>query len=216
LLSKTNQIEESLFLLLDRLYYAAKQAGWLHEQIKILIMQAISLNINNDNQTALERLAEAVTFAEPNGYQRVFIDEGSLMHALLTQLGQKLRQGEHSILQIINENAKLEKLAEIQKYVRCLMSSFSNIKSPIKVQSKEYNENLQESEFLIDPITIRETDVLKLLALGYSDKKIAENLFITQGTVHKHLKNIYSKLDVHSRMEAIARAQTLNILLSSQ
>ena len=60
---------------------------------------------------------------------------------------------------------------------------------------------------LIEPLSEREMEVLKLLAQGSTDKKIAENLVIARETVHKHLKNIYSKLNVHSRTEAIARAR---------
>jgi LuxR family maltose regulon positive regulatory protein len=55
-------------------------------------------------------------------------------------------------------------------------------------------------------------DVLKLLAQGYTDKKIASNLVIARETVHKHLKNIYGKLGVHSRTEAIVRARKLELL----
>ncbi len=65
---------------------------------------------------------------------------------------------------------------------------------------------------LVEPLSVREMDVLKLLALGYADKKIAESLVIARETVHKHLKNIYGKLDVHSRTEAISRARELNLL----
>jgi LuxR family maltose regulon positive regulatory protein len=65
---------------------------------------------------------------------------------------------------------------------------------------------------LIEPLSAREIEVLKLLARGCRDKQIAETLVIARGTVHKHLKNIYDKLDVHSRTEAIARARNLKLL----
>ncbi len=55
-------------------------------------------------------------------------------------------------------------------------------------------------------------DVLRLLAQGCTDKKIAETLVIARETVHKHLKNIYGKLDVHSRTEAIVTAHELGLL----
>jgi LuxR family maltose regulon positive regulatory protein len=65
---------------------------------------------------------------------------------------------------------------------------------------------------LVEPLSIREMDVLKLLAQGCTDKKIAETLVIARETVHKHLKNIYGKLDVHSRTEAIVSARELGLL----
>ena len=65
---------------------------------------------------------------------------------------------------------------------------------------------------LVEPLSEREMDVLRLLAQGCNDKKIAESLVIARETVHKHLKNIYGKLDVHSRTEAVARAHQLNLL----
>jgi LuxR family maltose regulon positive regulatory protein len=65
---------------------------------------------------------------------------------------------------------------------------------------------------MVEPLSVRELDVIKLLAQGLSDKKIAESLVIARETVHKHLKNIYGKLDVHSRTEAIVRARELGLL----
>jgi LuxR family maltose regulon positive regulatory protein len=65
---------------------------------------------------------------------------------------------------------------------------------------------------LVEPLSEREMDVLKLLAQGCPDKKIAETLVIARETVHKHLKNIYGKLGVHSRTEAIVRARELGLL----
>jgi LuxR family maltose regulon positive regulatory protein len=65
---------------------------------------------------------------------------------------------------------------------------------------------------LIEPLSGREMEVLRLLAQGCSDKKIAETLVIAPETVHKHLKNIYGKLDVHSRLEATLRAREFGLL----
>ncbi|PWB56900.1 MAG: hypothetical protein C3F13_00215 [Anaerolineales bacterium] len=65
---------------------------------------------------------------------------------------------------------------------------------------------------LIEPLSSREMEVLRLLAEGCSDKQIAETLIIAPETVHKHLKNIYGKLNVHKRIEAVRRAQELGLL----
>jgi LuxR family maltose regulon positive regulatory protein len=66
-------------------------------------------------------------------------------------------------------------------------------------------------DVLVEPLSEREIDILKLLAQGCSDKVIAETLVIARDTVHKHLGNIYGKLDVHTRMEAILRAHELGL-----
>ena len=68
------------------------------------------------------------------------------------------------------------------------------------------------SNGLVEPLSEREQEVLKLLAQGCPDKKIAEALVIARETVHKHLKNIYGKLGVHSRTEAVARSRELGLL----
>jgi LuxR family maltose regulon positive regulatory protein len=65
---------------------------------------------------------------------------------------------------------------------------------------------------LVEPLSGRELEVLHLLAQGCTDKKIAETLVIAPETVHKHLKNIYGKLDVHSRLEATLRAREIGLL----
>jgi LuxR family maltose regulon positive regulatory protein len=69
-----------------------------------------------------------------------------------------------------------------------------------------------QPETLVEPLSERELEVLRLLAVGLSNKEIAETLVIAVGTVKKHLKNIYGKLDVHSRTQAVVRAQELNLL----
>ena len=65
---------------------------------------------------------------------------------------------------------------------------------------------------LIEQLSEREQEVVRLLAAGRSTAEIADTLVITVGTVRNHLKRIYGKLDAHSRLEAVARARTLNLL----
>jgi ATP/maltotriose-dependent transcriptional regulator MalT len=68
------------------------------------------------------------------------------------------------------------------------------------------------AEALVDPLTERELEVLQLLAGGLSNKEIAERLIVAPSTVKQHLKNIYGKLDVHSRTQAVARGRELALL----
>jgi len=79
-------------------------------------------------------------------------------------------------------------------------------------QPGEQNSLVRSTPGIIEPLSKREMDVLSMLAKGHSDKQIAQDLVIARETVHKHLKNIYGKLDVHSRTEAIVRARQLNLL----
>jgi LuxR family maltose regulon positive regulatory protein len=65
---------------------------------------------------------------------------------------------------------------------------------------------------LPDPLSAREQEVVSLLASGLSTAEIADHLFVTAGTVRNHLKSIYGKLDVHSRLQAVERARALNLL----
>jgi DNA-binding NarL/FixJ family response regulator len=90
-------------------------------------------------------------------------------------------------------------------YIEKLLATFEQ---EVRSQSIE----MGPTHGLVEPLTDRELEVLRQLAQGCTDKKIAENLVIARETVHKHLKNIYGKLDVHSRTEAVARAYDLKLL----
>ncbi len=89
-----------------------------------------------------------------------------------------------------------------------LLSAFDNLANGAR---PKYTTPIP-SKWMVEPLSAREMDVLKLLAQGCSDKRIAETLIIARETVHKHLKNIYGKLDVHSRTQAVARAGELGLL----
>jgi LuxR family maltose regulon positive regulatory protein len=104
---------------------------------------------------------------------------------------------------------KLLRLAQAKamtpQFVQRLLEAFE-ARRTIKPQSNIV------SEALVEPLSEREMNILKLLAQGCSDKVIAKTLVIAPDTVHKHLGNIYSKLDVHTRMEAVKRSRELGLL----
>jgi LuxR family maltose regulon positive regulatory protein len=126
---------------------------------------------------AIRILARALLLAEPEGFVRVFIQEGSQMAALLRTTG---AQG-HS-----------------PEYVRHLLDSFS--------------ETLAPQEILLDPLSERELEVLRLTAEGLTNAEIAVELVIALSTVKTHVNRIYSKLGVSTRTQAVARARQLQIL----
>ena len=168
-------LDEAMHLL-TRLLTAAEAAGWSHESIKILVLQALALQALGEEETALSTLARALTLAEPGGYVRSFIAEGDVMAELLQKT--------------VGRKTAVE-------YVKQLISELGSD---------------QRQAALVEPLSPREIEVLQLLAAGLSNKGIAETLVIAEGTVKKHLKNIYGKLSVHRRTAAIARAREVGIL----
>ncbi|MCP5085992.1 MAG: hypothetical protein GY952_04185 [Rhodobacteraceae bacterium] len=162
--------------LLNRLLEAAEEAGWVHESIKILILQAMARQAAGELAEATAVLSRALTLAEPGGYIRLFIDEGEPMRQLLRRVP--------------------------SDYTRRLL---------MEMNGGERKTAVFTPSPLIDPLSQRELDVLRLLNTHLSSTEIAKELFIAPSTVRSHIKNIYSKLNVHSRTEAVARAEELNL-----
>ena len=196
--------------LLQRLRWAAQQAGWVHEEIHILIMQAINEHSRGETQAALHSLADALSLAEPGGYVRVFLDEGEFLKELLKVLARLLQNGADEDLKRVGVHLQPDERSRLAKYAAKLMAAFGAQAAPREPDKPV--SRLYASPLLVEPLSEREMDVLRLLAQGCSDKKIAETLVIAPETVHKHLKNMYGKLDVHSRTEALARARDLSLL----
>lgn len=84
---------------------------------------------------------------------------------------------------------------------------------PVEIGSPSWQPGSDEGDgLLLEPLRAREVEVLSLVAAGYSNQRIAEQLIVSVGTVRWHLKNIYSKLDVHSRTQAVARVRATGLL----
>ena len=163
-------------------YFEKKDLGYFI--VRALTWQALVYQGLKQNAQALVSLKRALTLAAPEGYVRTFIDMGPGVIPLLHQ-------------------AYAARITP--DYVNLLLAAFDR-------EAKDQLVEAGTTSGLVEPLTEREIDVLKLLAQGCSDKKIAESLVIARETVHKHLKNIYGKLEVHSRTEAIIRAHELGIL----
>ncbi|MGD9047647.1 MAG: response regulator transcription factor, partial [Anaerolineae bacterium] len=98
-------------------------------------------------------------------------------------------------------------------YVRDLLAAFHLEREAQRNRKAEVPSLIPTSaEALADPLTERELEVLHLLAEGLSNKEIATRLIVAPSTVKQHLKNIYGKLDVHSRTQAVARGRELSLL----
>ena len=166
--------------LLERLLRAAEEGGRTGRVIEILILQALAHQALGDVPAALTALERVMTLAEPEGYVRVFADEGPPMAALL-KAGAK--QG-------------ISRL-----YARRLLAAMS-----------EAEHDSPVTQALIDPLSERELDVLRLLGSELNGPAIARELMVSLNTVRTHTKNIYTKLAVSSRRAAVRRAQELDLL----
>ncbi len=173
---------------LNDLVAQAQTFGWTEFEIEFSILQALTLDAIEQTEQALATLERSLILAEHGGFIRIFIDEGQKMKELLSILSQKMPS--ESALSI---------------YVNTLISNFTLSFVEIKAATIE-------QKALIKPLSKRELEVVQCLAEGMPNKEIARNLFIANATVKQHLKNIYKKLDVHNRTQAIHQARELGLL----
>jgi ATP/maltotriose-dependent transcriptional regulator MalT len=166
--------------LLERLRLAAEEGGRAGRVIEILVLQALAHQRLGDIPAALSCLEPAMTLAEPEGYVRVFIDEGPPMTSLLKAAA---KQG------------------TARTYVRRLLAAVS-----------ETGHDAPVKQALIDPLSERELDVLRLLGTELDGPAIARELTVSLNTMRTHTKNIYAKLAVTSRRAAVRRAAELDLL----
>ena len=171
--------------LLRRLMKAAEEGGRRGSVIEILVLQALAHQALGDPSRALVSLERALTLAEPEGYVRIFVDEGKALRDLLR----------HAAAGGIGGS-----------YTRQLLTSFAEPAQPVSPSAQG------AADRLATPLTPREVEVLRLIAAGMRNQEIADQLFISLSTVKRHIANAYGKLDVRHRTEAVARATELNLL----
>jgi LuxR family maltose regulon positive regulatory protein len=164
---------------LERLLKAAEEGKRTGSVIEILVLQALAHQMQGDITAALMPLQQALTLAEPEGYVRMFVDEGPSMAILLEEAAK------HGIA---------------LNYVRQLLTAFgpASDKMPVK-------------QGLIEPLSERELEVLRLLRTDLDGPEIASKLIVSLNTLRTHTKNIYSKLGVNNRRAAVRRAEELDL-----
>lgn len=155
-----------------------------YHSVRVLAWQALAYHGLGDKKRALATLENAFTQAEAEGHVRSFFMANGSFTSLLHEARQA---GIHP------------------DYVDKLLTNLYRV-------DKVWAREADAGSGLIEPLSEREMDVLKLLGQNYPDKQIAESLFIAPETVHKHLKNIYEKLGVHRRSDAVTRARELGLL----
>jgi LuxR family maltose regulon positive regulatory protein len=170
--------------LLERLLHAAEQGCRMGSAIEILALQALAHQAQGDTSSALPPLERALALAEPEGYVRVFVDEGPPMARLLQEAAAR---------GAAPESAKR------------LLAAFPSTGTDGAQPSGARHE-------VEELLSKREVEVLQLIAAGLTNQAIAARLYLSLYTVKAHARSIYDKLDAHSRTQATARARELGIL----
>jgi LuxR family transcriptional regulator, maltose regulon positive regulatory protein len=186
--------------LLERLLKAAEEGERTGSVIEILMLQALTHQAQGDISAAFVPLERALTVAEPEGYVRTFVDEGPPVAVLLAKLHEHSRKRPRAALKNV-PLAYIELLLTLLRGERVQEGISPTAPSaPTPAQS------------LLDPLTERELEVLRLIAAGLSNRDIAARLVLALSTVKSYVNTIYSKLQVESRTQAVARARALHLL----
>lgn len=181
--------------LLERVLTTAEAGKRTGTVIEIHILQALAYEALAKIPEALKYLERALILAEPEGYVRLFINEGAPMARLLDQ------DRAYSIT---------------VDYTQTLLAAFAHDEKTKQAQPTVKPAKLQHPQpDMIERLSERELEVLHRIAEGLANSEIAERLFISKHTVKVHSRNIFSKLDVHTRTQAVAKARSLGILKSN-
>ncbi len=191
--------------LLDRLLQAADAGGRTGSVIEVLLLQALAHHAQGNTSSAITALERALTIAEPEGYVRLFVDEGEPLRVLIADF-RHLHLAADAVQVLLIEKRKRGESQKLIGYVNKLLAAFSQS----AINSQSALSTPQSS--IVEPLSERELEVLKLLRTDLSGPEIARQLHVSLNTVRTHTKNIYSKLGVSSRRVAIRRAEELGLL----
>ncbi|HEY5138583.1 MAG TPA: LuxR C-terminal-related transcriptional regulator, partial [Methylococcales bacterium] len=203
----TGSIHEAIDLL-ERLLQAAQAGRRMGSVIEILIMQSLAHAAQGNFPLARVPLERALALAEPEGYVRLFVDEGEAMQLLISDFRLQVEKRPR--------HPAGEDPEELKAYTAQLLAAFS--KSPdalvpkLKIRNLLVPGSLQgKSEILPEPLSERELEVLKLLRSELNGPEIAQHLIVSLNTFRTHTKNIYNKLGVNDRRAAVRRAGELDL-----
>ena len=177
---------------LDRLQELSATAGAVGNLIGVLTLKSVALQAQGDEAAAMKFLNQALSLGEQEGYMRTFLDEGSPMGVLLRKASASGMASDYAgrLLKAMADEAALRPM----------------------VPGLGEKPSVEEYGALVEPLTEREMEVLRLLKTSLSATEIAGELVVAPSTVRSHIKSIYGKLGVHRRMEAVERAGELGLV----
>jgi LuxR family maltose regulon positive regulatory protein len=172
---------------LDPLLQITEAAGWKDYVIQILNLKALALKDSGEVDKAVSTIERTLILAEPSGYIQTFLIRGQAMAQLLYRAAGSGTAAEYA-------GRILAKFPE------------GELNAAVPIQAQELKAQL------VEPLSKRELEVLELIAEGLSNREIAQKLVLSVNTIKVHTYNIYGKLNVHSRTQAVARARVLGLL----
>jgi LuxR family maltose regulon positive regulatory protein len=184
--------------LLEQLYALAVSQQRVGSVIEVRVLHALALQAVGDENGALAPLAEALTLAAPEGHLRVFLDEGAPMAALLGRF--------------VTTPAKVHAVAAaglLRAHLDRLIQAFARQGLAVLARPRPGGA---VAPGLVEPLSERELEVLRLLADGRSNRAIAEELVISLDTVKRHVTHVLDKLGAANRTQAVTRARDLGLL----
>ena len=178
--------------------------------VEVQVLKALAYDAKGDQTQALVELGKALELAEPHDFVRTFVDEGAplarLLHASLS------RDKENKYIAMLLDAFPVSKpetnIASHADYAQRLLAAFP-VDEPKKADAPQSHR--PDSE-LIEPLSDREIEIIQLIADGLTNQEIGNKLYLSLNTVKAHSRNIYGKLGVNSRTQAVARARALGLL----
>ena len=175
---------------LEPLRQQMEAKGWQDERLKVMDLQAVALHAQGEKGKAVQVLCDALALAEGGGFVRLFVDEGAPMVELLSAAAT---------------------LGVMPDYVGKLLAAFQHVTKD-EGRTTALSSSVVSSSSLVEPLSQRELEVLRLIAQGLSNQEIGDRLFLALNTVKGHNRVIFAKLQVQNRTEAVARARELDLL----
>jgi LuxR family maltose regulon positive regulatory protein len=184
--------------LLEEVLQTALAQGRHGNAIAILVLLTLAHHAAGNTQATFQRLGQALVLAEAAGYLRTFIDEGPTMTILLSEFCSRYQR------RPVSDQEKIS-----FEYIDTILAALRQDTPEAWIISHQAQDR---EEMQIDTLSEREHTVLLLIAEGLSNQEIARTLVVTVSTVKTHLNNIYAKLHVHTRLQAVTRAYELGLL----
>jgi LuxR family maltose regulon positive regulatory protein len=178
---------DAALALLEPLRRDLESKNWKDERLRVMVLQAVALQAQDAGDRAVPLLAEVVALAEPGGFVRLFVDEGPPMAELLAGVAAR---------------------GVLPDYVARLRAALDAAGRP----RPDAPSHTPQAGSPVEPLSPRELEVLRLIAQGLSNREIGQRLYLALSTVKGHNLQIFGKLQVQRRTEAVARARELGLL----